>query len=197
MTDSQSHAVIELSRFRAQLSRALQRRGKRLLESPEQITALAPLEAYFMIKELGVGDAGPLLLQVSGEQLRTFVDLDCWKGDQPDIVEIDAWLAPFAALGAEALARAFLSLDLELQVLVLAESLHIHDAGDEEPPEPSPGAPRSTTPDRYFIIDAMAADEREVHPFRLVEALYAHDVNEAFRLLTAARAELRSPLEEE
>ncbi len=200
MTDAQPPNVITLSRFRADIARAFERRGKRLLEAAdlaERVPALAPLEAYFIVKELGVADAGPILRHVSGEQLRVFVDLDCWQGDRPDAAEIDAWLAPFASLGKEALALAFLCLDSELQVVFLGESLQIHDARDGEPPELGPDTPRWTTPDQFFIVDALEVDRREVHPFHLIEALYAHDLHEAFRLLTAVRWELKSPQEEE
>src|SRR5437867_3755631 len=102
-------SVVTLSRFRAELSRALSRRGKRMLEAADlsdQVQALEPLEAYFIVKELGVGDAAPILLHATFEQLKTFIDLDCWSGDRPNLQEIDAWLAVFAAEGFEALARA-------------------------------------------------------------------------------------------
>ena len=61
--------VVTLSRFQADLSRALSRRGKRLLvaaDLQQQVANLEPLEAYFIVKELGVDDkvvtapSGPL-----------------------------------------------------------------------------------------------------------------------------------------
>jgi hypothetical protein len=112
-------------------------------------------------------------------------------------VELDAWLAPFAAQGKMRLAAAFCSLDTEVQVLFLADSLTIHDARSEAIPAPAKDVPRMTTSDSFFVLDAPRAEEREVPPFALVDALYTADLHEAFRLLMAAKWEMPSPLEEE
>ena len=67
------------------IERALSRRGKALLEAPDlarQVGELEPLEAYFMVKELGLESAVLILLAASEEQLKTFVDLDCWNQDE-------------------------------------------------------------------------------------------------------------------
>lgn len=162
-----------------------------------EVQQLEPLEAYFVVKELGVESATPLLRHVSKNQLQAFVDLDCWRGDHPEADELDAWLAPFAAEGSPVLARAFLSLDEELQVVFLARSLRIFAEREDEVPDRAVGVSRKTTPDQFFVLEVPQKSDREVDLFVLVEALYAEDVNEAFRLLTAARWELLSPLEEQ
>jgi len=195
MTDP---SLLGPSLFGKDVVRALARRGKALLAADdlaEQVRALEPLEAYFVVKEIGVGDAAPILKLASAEQLQTFVDLDCWSDDRPDLAELDAWLSTFAAAGPAALARAFLSLDLELQVLFLAHALEVHEAGGDEVPEQRDDVPRMTTSDTFYVLEAPDQD-RELHPFALVEALYMADNEEAYRLLTAARWELQSTLEE-
>ena len=58
-----------------------------------KVARLEPLEAYFIVKELGVSDAMPLLRFASAEQLQAIVDLDCWVEERPDPAELDAWLA--------------------------------------------------------------------------------------------------------
>lgn len=193
--------VVSLSRFQADLSQSLAKRGKHLLESDQlakEMASLEPLEAYFIIKELGVDDAGPLLRHATREQLQTFVDLDCWNDDHPDDVEIDAWLAPFAAQGPQALAEAFLKLDEELQVWFLRNSLYIWEPEEaESEPEPIRGLVRRTTDDGFFVIQHRSDTLREVDPMLVVSALYSVDLQEAFRLMTAARWELNSPLEEQ
>ena len=111
---------VSLARFRQDLSRSLSRRGKQLLESTnlaQAVSKLAPLETYFIVKELGIEDATPILLNASRTQIQTIIDLDCWTGDRPDPLDLDAWLAPFAALGKEALNLAFFTLDHELQIV--------------------------------------------------------------------------------
>jgi hypothetical protein len=190
--------TVKLSRFRADLSRSLARRGRTLLEAadlPAQVAALDPLEAYFIVKELGVEAALPILRHASPEQLQTFIDLDCWDGDRPDPVEIDAWLTPFASDGPRALSEAFLSLEPELGIWFLATGLEVYDSRSEVPP-PRRDVPRVSTPDSFFVLDAPGADRRELNMLALVEALYAADPHQAFRLLMAAKWELTSPLQE-
>ena len=193
--------VITLTRFRADLARSLSRRADKLIEAPnlrEQVQALDPLEAYFIVKEVGLESALPILRAATADQLQAFVDLDCWRGDTPDPVELDAWLAAFASDGMEALASAFTSIDQELQVWFLAEALHVYEAeGDVPVPEPAPDARRFNTPDRMFVIDVQPSYEGELDPLVLVDALYRHDLEEAYRLLVAARWELPSFLAEE
>ncbi len=193
--------VITLTRFRADLARSLSRRADKLIESPnlrEQVQALEPLEAYFIVKEVGLESALPILRAATADQLQAFVDLDCWRGDLPDPVELDAWLSAFAADGMEALASAFTSLDTELQVWFLAEALDVYEAeGDQPAPEPAENARRFNTPDRLFVIDVKQSYEGELDPLVLVDALYRQDLEEAHRSLVAARWELMSTLAEE
>jgi len=185
--------------FDDSIARSLSRRGKALLEANDlaaRVEALEPLEAYFIVKELGVSDALPILKCASAAQLQAFVDLDCWQGDMPDPRELDAWLSTFANEGREALARTFLSLDPELQVLYLAGSVQVYEANSPEVPEQRDDVPRMVTSDTYFELDAIDVEARELHPFALIEALYAADNEEAYRLLMAVRWELASTLEE-
>ncbi|HET6345646.1 MAG TPA: DUF6178 family protein, partial [Myxococcota bacterium] len=191
--------VVNLSRFRADVSRALTRRGKNLLEAhnlPEQVAALPPLEAYLIVKELGVDEATPLLQHMTREQVQTCVDLDCWDGDDFSAVECDAWLAAFAQEGPESLARAFFGLDEELQVLFLAASVTVFDLRSEEEPVIPPERAHMNTQDGFFTLVATA-EEREVEPFVLIEALYRQSIEEVFRMLTAAKWETPTALGEE
>lgn len=193
--------VITLTRFRADLARSLSRRADKLIESPnlrEQVQALEPLEAYFIVKEVGLESALPILRAATADQLQAFVDLDCWSGDVPDPVELDAWLSAFAADGPEALAQAFLSIDSELQVWFIAEALHVYEAqGDEQAPEMDKDTRRLNTPDNMFVVDVKASFEGELDPLTLVDAIYRHDQDDAYRLLTAARWEIMSNLAED
>ena len=198
MTEHTDSSLITLSRFRADISRALGRQGKKLLDSatlPAQVAALAPLEAFYMIKELGVENAVPILLHTTEEQLQTCIDLDCWHADTFSPTELDAWLAPFASEGPEVLAEVFFRLDGELQVMFLAASVDIADVRHDEIVD-TDDEPRYATADGFFILQSKDPD-REVDPFALVEALYRADMHEGFRLLTAAKWEIAITLEEQ
>jgi hypothetical protein len=193
--------VITLTRFRADLARSLSRRADKLIEAPnlrEQVQALEPLEAYFIVKEVGLESALPILKAATPEQLQAFVDLDCWVNDAPDAAELDSWLAAFASDGQETLATAYLSLDEELQVWFLTETLRVYEAhGDEPIPDPPRGARRMNTPDRMFVIEVASKFEGELDPLALIDALYRRDIEESYRLLVASRWELESTLTEE
>lgn len=201
MASDEHDNVIALSRFRADVARALAKRGKAWLDNTDLAHAmptLDPLEAYFMVKELGVESATPLLTRASDEQLRTFVDLDCWEsGDQPEMADLAAWLAPFAADGPESLRRAFLCLDNALQVLFVATNLTILDARSEDIPDTAEGSARMSTPDGFFVLDVAIDEESDLDPFAVISALYQHDPEDTYRVLMAAKWELASTLEEE
>jgi len=197
---SQAPVAPALSPFGAGLGRALALRGRDLLVAKDLATlvpALAPLEAYFIVKELGVGDAVPILLHATSEQLQAFVDLDCWAEGRPDAVELDAWLAPFAAEGPDELAHVFNALDEEQQILFLGDSLDVYDLRAEEDPETEPDKPRLTTPDGFFVIvPKVDQDSREVDLFMLIRSLYRASLEQAFRLLMAVKWEGGADTEE-
>ena len=181
------------------IERALAKRGKALLEAPDlakQVADLEPLEAYFMVKELGLESAVLILLAASEEQLKAFVDLDCWTNDVISIDDLDAWLAPFAAIGPEPLVDAFLNLDEEIQHVFLRDNLLIFERLDKEGPMPGTGrdVPRLETPDDLFVLERASEDERdrEVDVFALVKALYAHDMQLGYRLIMTCLHEFES-----
>lgn len=206
--------VISLTPLCADLGRSLALRGQKLLleeNLAEIVPELAPLTLYLTIKEMGLDEGAPLLLAASAEQRQAIVDLECWPDDDFDGAELDAWLTPFAQAGPSELAAAFLSLDAEVQVLFFQQSLRIidhralgdehDDRGDVEEaaladlPE---GRNHVKTPDGQFTLFDLS-EEREVPPFALLDALFAEPegIREAYRLLTAARTEMASPLAEE
>lgn len=190
-------------RFERDLARSLAKQGKALLEAadlPARVSRLEPLEVYFMVKELGLESAGPILMCASANQLQTFVDLDCWEGHDLNFADIDVWLAPFAGLGQQALVAAFLSLEDQLQALYLRDALIIFQKVDEEIPTSGRKEARNRiTPDGRFVIEPrLLDDEKEIDALDLVDALYKFaGVDEAFHLILFTLSELESPLYED
>ena len=80
---------------------------------------------------------------------------------------------------------------------MLAHLVEIYDVRSDNVPEYGEDVPRRSTPDGFFVIFARAVGNCEVEPFALLSALYDHDMQEAVRLVTAAKWELESNLEEE
>lgn len=199
MTDK----IIELTPFRADLT--MSRRGERLLATidpndlAEEVAALAPLEAYYMVRELGLDRALPVLLELSHEQLQAAIDLDCWQRYDFAPDNLDEWLTAFAQAGSEALARAFLSLDYVVQLLFLARTVTVYDPDtDQVEPEDEKNAPRrAMTPDGFYLLELKADMALQLHPFSLLDALYQYDPTAAHQLLSEVRVELPTQIEEE
>ncbi len=199
MTDNKT---VELTPFRADLARSLSRRGERILASADladEVAALEPLEAYYMVREIGLDQALPILRELSPEQLAACVDLDCWNRYDFAIDNLDEWLTAFALAGPEALAIAFFSLDYVTQLLFLAQTVTVYDPDTDQVPPEDQGqdTPRAATPDGFYLLDLKDEIALKTHPFSLLDALYQYDPNEAHRLLSASRVDLPSQIEEE
>lgn len=197
-----SDNIAELIPFRADLTKALARRGERLLESTDlaaEVAALESLEAYYVVKEIGLDTALPILSELSHEQLETCIDLDCWHGSDFGIDSLDQWLKSFAQSGPEGLARGFFTLDHVVQLLFLSKTVTVYDPDtDQIPPiNEESDDPRVTTPDGFFILDLKSAIPLIIHPYILLDALYKHDPIASHQLLRQIRVELPMLIEEE
>lgn len=194
--------IIELAPFRADLTRALARRGERLLAAADlaaEVAALEPLEAYYLVKELGLEGALPVLVQLSPEQLAVAVDLDCWDRYDFAADRLDEWLTAYALDGAETLARAFSSLDYVVQLLYATRTVTVYDPDlDQVPPPAEEDEPnRAMTPDGMYLLEARNELPLKTHPFAVLDALYQYDAAAAHRLLSDIRVDLPSQIEEE
>jgi hypothetical protein len=194
--------IIELTPFRADLTRALTRRSERLLAAADlagEVAALEPLEVYYIIRELGLDQSLPILLELNQEQLEACVDLGCWNSYDFAVDSLDEWLAVFAQAGPETMARTFCSLDYVVQLLFLAQTVTVYDPDtDHIPPEGKrDDTPRAMTPDGFFLLDLKTKLALKIHPFTLLDALYQYDPSGAHRLLSDVRADLPMQIEEE
>nr|MBF0222089.1 hypothetical protein [Desulfobulbaceae bacterium] len=196
--------IIELTPFRADLTRALARRGERLLASTdlaEDVAELEPLEAYYIVREIGLGQSLPVLLQLSPQQLETCVDLDCWHRYDFAADSLDEWLAVFSLAGPETLAQTFFSLDYVVQLLFLAQTVTVYDPDtDQVPPQDEDdedSKTRAMTPDGFYLLELKTELDLKVHPFTLLDAMYMFDNAATHQLLSEVRVDLQSQIEEE
>lgn len=199
MSDSN---IIELTPFRANLTRALARRGERLMASTDlagDVAALEPLEAYYVVREIGLDQALPVLLQLSRDQLEVCVDLDCWHRYDFAPDSLDEWLSVFALAGPETLAQTFLSLDYVVQLLFFAQTVTVYDPDtDQVPPEDEENAKvRAMTPDGFYLLELKTELELKVHPFTLLDSMYMYDSTATHQLLSEVRVDLQTQIEEE
>ncbi|OIP51071.1 MAG: hypothetical protein COX17_07230 [Deltaproteobacteria bacterium CG23_combo_of_CG06-09_8_20_14_all_60_8] len=197
MTDNN---IIELTPFRADLTRALARRGERLLAATDladEVASLEPLEAYYIVREIGLDQALPILLQLSQEQLEACIDLDCWHRYDFAVDSLDEWLAAFALDGPETLARAFFSLDYVVQLLCLTQTVTVYDPDTDQVPPEDDGTTRAMTPDGFYLLELKTDLALKTHPFTLLDALYQYDLGATHRLLSEVRVDLPTQIEEE
>lgn len=199
MTDN----IIELTPFRADLARALALRAERLLTATDladKVATLNPLEAYYIVRELGLERSLPILLELNQEQMQTCVDLDCWNRFDFAASSLDEWLTAFAQAGPEALAKSFLALDFVVQLLYLTQTVTVYDPDtDQVPPEDEETETiRAMTPDGFYLLELKPEmDSLKVHPFTLLDSLYQYDSEAAHRLLSEVRVDLQTQIEEE
>ncbi|MDO8946549.1 MAG: DUF6178 family protein, partial [Desulfocapsaceae bacterium] len=198
MTDNN---IIELTPFRADLTRALTRRGERILAANDlasEVAALEPLEAYYIVREIGLDQALPILIELNPEQLEACVDLDCWNRYDFAPDSLDEWLTSFALEDPETMARAFSSLDYVVQLLFLAQTVTVYDPDTDEVPQQEEGSqPRATTPDGFYLLELKTELALKTHPFTVLDALYQYDPVIAHRLLSDVRVDLPTQIEEE
>jgi hypothetical protein len=199
MTDNR---IVELTPFRADLIRSLSRRGERILAAADladEVAALEPLEAYYIVREIGLDQALAILLELNQEQLEACIDLDCWNRYDFAVANLDEWLTAFALDGPEALARAFFSLDYVVQLLYLAQTVTVYDPDTDQVPEEDTekDTPRAATPDGFYLLDVKDEVALKTHPFSLLDALYQYDPAASHRLLSASRVDLPTQIEEE
>ena len=188
--------------FEGDPARALARRGERLLAAgdlADQVALLAPLEAYYVVRGIGLDQALPILLQLSEEQLEGCIDLDCWNRHDFSVDTLAEWLAAYAHAGAEALATAFLSLDHVVQLLFLAQTVTVYDPDtDQVPPEDRHNVTlRAMTPDGFYLLELKSDIPLKLHPFSLLDALYQYDPTVTHQLLSEIRVDLPTQIEEE
>ncbi len=193
--------IIPLSRFRASLARPRgERRMDALLEAADPAAAVAALslpEIYFLVKEVGLGEAGELVALATPEQLRGCLDMDIWDRDRLQFDAAVPWLQALVEAGFEKLAEVWERLDPELAALILARNTRIYDHTLEEAADEDEERPMITTVDTFFTVVITAEREDEIRlVYRIIDDLYRGDMTLARHTLMSARSELTSELEE-
>ena len=186
MTDNN---IIALTPFKADLTRALARRGERLLmaaDLDEEVADLESLEAYYIVRDLGLGQALPILRQLSQEQLVACVDLDCWQCHDFTPESFSEWLAAFALDGPDNLAQTFFSLDHVVQLLFLSQTVIVYDPDTDQVPieDEEDDSTRAMTPDGFYLLELKYKKMLKFHPYTLLDALYQYDQTATHQLLS-------------
>jgi hypothetical protein len=203
--DRRALAPDELAGARALLASA---RGRRRLEvildarNPEGLVRALPADdLYLTIREIGLGDAAALVQLASADQFKVFLDLDAWRRDTLEPLEVLPWLRA-ARAGAQLDPRAaarwagkLAALDAEVLLLVLRATLRLHDL--ERDPDPEIHADRfMRTPEGKYVIEFLVDGVEYLAVRGIVDDLYAEDPLKATRLLASLAWDVPSELEE-
>lgn len=200
--DERPEGVIALSRWRAALARSRpQKRLDAVLSDPQaaEIVPRIPVEdLYYLVRGVGLPDAGDVLRLASPEQLQGCLDLDLWERDRLSSSRLLAWLEALAELPPSRLTRVVRALDAELMALVLARHARIYDlAAGEGVADESPFVVYRT-PDHAFALELRAATTTGARVLeRFVARLYDADPDLARSFLTEAKWATTAELEEE
>lgn len=166
-------------------------------KDPAAVVAAMPVvDLYYLVKDLGIEDAGDLVALATSEQVQGFFDLDVWQKDKLDDVAVRPWLTVLADAGYEKLTQVWRELDPELTALILARWTRIYNLAEEEFPdwEEPPFIP---TPDRFFMLKVTVESPDAVKLVeRLVDGLYRGDQVLARHTIRSAQSEPPPELEE-
>ncbi len=174
----------------------------RLLEHPNaaELVARLPVQNfYYLVKELGLADAGELLALATAEQLQGCLDLDVWDKDRVDLRRLRSW---FEVMLEEflpgRLQRALEGLDLELLAFWVRQHCRIYDRTLDEEPDEGSELPTYSTPDTFFVLEFLPDTDSATALTleRLIDRLYDADQQFARRLLLEAKWGLNIELEE-
>lgn len=189
--------------LRAERSALARVHGKKKLDliidsaDPQALVRALPAEdLFFAIQEIGKTDAGALVQLASPQQFRAFVDLDAWKGDALDPIEVLLWLRLARGDDDEAFRRKLAALDLEVVELLLRGLVAIYDLEEDGEPGDDVEGTIERTPEGRFMLVYKEEGAEYAAARRLIDEIYAEDPFKAGRMLYAVRWELESELSE-
>lgn len=194
--------VVPLSRWRALLarSRGARKRVEALLADPAAPLVVRRLPAedlFFLVRSVGLEDAGELLGLAAPPQLRTCADLDLWRRDRLDVARAVAWLEVLEALGPARLAASLDAFDLELLALLVRRHASVYDRSLEEAPPPDTRHAVVETPDGFFWIEFTSPDRRTTTLLaRVLDHVYKARADRAMAIVREARWSTTAELEE-
>src|ERR1700730_949158 len=150
-----------------------------ILSAPEAerlVQSFAPETLFYTLKEIGVADAGDLLILAVPEQIRSLFDLDCWDKDRPNLGRMREWIEALSEAGRMRMAEGLMELDLELVSLLLRQYIRVHRLAD---PQDSPDAPsdRFVQFDENYLIEFIRHDAIHAHILDFLEEIFERDYN--------------------
>jgi hypothetical protein len=161
---------------------------------PAVIRRLRGDELYFLIRDIGVEDAFDLMAYATPDQRRTFMDLDMWVGSRFDSQRMDQIVEQALQVDHDFAKRMVQEMDPEAIVLRIFSVTQVLTQEEAETVDLGNDAVFQT-PDNIFVLACENHDEVPGIK-RLMELLYAENVDRAHQLLQAGRRDTPSSLED-
>jgi hypothetical protein len=154
-------------------------------------------DLYFAVREIGLSDSVEIIGLAAPSQFRSFVDLDAWENQLPDIPRVMKWLqlAMEGARHSGEFRQKRKALDSEIVLLILKTQTIVHSLEENEDPVIGSDNFLRTAEGKY-LIEITVPGEEGVVARRLIEDFIEEDPFQATRLFEATRWEQTTELEE-
>ena len=177
-----------------------------LLHSPKPMRAVRALpdaEFYLTVRDIGPGEALPLLALASPEQTLHLMDLESWRIDRFDPDRSGAWIALLVEAGEPALRRFVRNADDEVLVLLIQGWIRPKEIEyDDMPDAGGHGLSEGGDSEGFVSPDGnyRFQPEREEHgpaAARFLQMLFTEQAHRYLKLVSSATWTLPSEIEEE
>lgn len=168
------------------------------LPEPAVVLQALPAEEFtFLLKDIGLSDASPLLALASPRQMQTLVDLDVWQGDEIDRRRFAHLLAVAVNANQETVDRFLASQEDALLCTFISGSARVYESAEEAEQQLPEDWESFISPDGTMVVGTPMGDPA-VPPIRVIlESVYRVDLMRGRRILRASRWELPISMEED
>jgi hypothetical protein len=166
-----------------------------LTPMPEAVTPRLPeAELCFLVKAVGLSDAVWILEDATPEQVVASVDLDAWKGDEPDLPRLSEWLEALARTSRPTFLRAVRALDAEIVVRFLQSRIQVFQKPTDDEGWSAPEG--SLTLEGQFHYRAIHEGDDLAAITALLRMLFEEEYWTYFRTMQGVICELPSDCDE-
>ncbi len=165
------------------------------LPEPEKlIQALSAEEYVFLVKDIGLGDCGPLLSMASPRQLQACIDMDCWQGDEVDADTFFQWFEAAREAGDGTDERLVASQEDGLLCQILLKKLKAIPAHPEVDQELPDDMDIFESPDGSARLIGEVDDDGAAVAKQVLETLFRIDMLRARAILKGMYWEVQAQL---
>ncbi len=165
-------------------------------DARDVVRSLDAQSLYALIHETGTDIAWELLMMASGEQVRAFLDFDCWTRDEFEGERFTSWLEILLQREDPDFVEMLDTVDPEILALWLRERIQVFQWEEDRDLLDAIDAPVLTSPCGQYAL-ALPTEHEDVDAIRLLlERIYATGVENGQRLLEAARWEMTTDMME-